>query len=66
MKTESQKQLEKYNINQLNTMLEKVKDMLFFPLQNEYKLSKTQLKEIKSDLEDRISELSIINNQKNE
>tara|TARA_R100001440_G_scaffold23448_1_gene38203 strand:- start:4908 stop:5096 length:189 start_codon:yes stop_codon:yes gene_type:complete len=62
MKTESQKQLEKYNINQLNTMLEKVEDMLFFPLQNEYKLSKTQLKEMKSDLEDRISELSIINN----
>jgi len=61
MKNERQKQLEKYNITELNTLLEKVKDMIFFPLQNMYQLSKKDLRDMQSDIEARISELSIQN-----
>ena len=61
MKNERQKQLEKYNITELNTLLEKVKDMIFFPLQNMYQLSKKDLRDMQSDIEARITELSIQN-----
>lgn len=61
MKNERQKNLEKYNITELNTLLEKVKDMIFFPLQNMYQLSKKDLRDMQSDIEARITELSIQN-----
>ena len=43
MKTHSQKQLEKYSLTELEIMLKSIKDMIFFPLQNNYNLSKKEL-----------------------
>ncbi len=57
MKTESQKQLEQYSLKELETMLKSIKEMIFFPLQNVYKLSKKELKEMKVDVETRITEI---------
>ena len=57
MKTESQKQLEQYSLKELETMLKSIKEMIFFPLQNVYKLSKKELREMKVDVETRITEI---------
>lgn len=57
MKTESQKQLEQYSLKELETMLKSIKEMIFFPLQNVYKLSKKELKEMKVDVETRITQI---------
>tara|TARA_R100001163_G_scaffold12696_1_gene11869 strand:- start:887 stop:1063 length:177 start_codon:yes stop_codon:yes gene_type:complete len=57
MKTHSQKQLEKYSLTELEMMLKSIKDMIFFPLQNNYNLSKKELKEMKKDVENRIIEI---------
>ena len=57
MKTESQKQLEQYSLKELETKLKSIKEMIFFPLQNVYKLSKKELKEMKVDVETRITEI---------
>ena len=57
MKTHSQKQLEKYSLTELEIMLKSIKDMIFFPLQNNYNLSKKELKEMKKDVENRIIEI---------
>jgi len=58
MRTNPQ-QLEKYNISDLQILLKAIKEMIFFPLQNKYDLSKTELIEMRKDIEDRIK---IINN----
>lgn len=57
MKTESQKQLEQYSLKELEIMLKSIKEMIFFPLQNVYKLSKKELKEMKVDVETRITQI---------
>ena len=57
MKTESQKQLEQYSLKELETMLKSIKEMIFFPLQNVYMLSKKELREMKVDVETRITEI---------
>ena len=57
MKTESQKQLEQYSLKELEIMLKSIKEMIFFPLQNSYDLSKKELKEMKVDVETRITEI---------
>jgi|TARA_R110000851_G_scaffold275662_1_gene428387 hypothetical protein len=57
MKTESQKQLEQYSLKELEIMLKSIKEMIFFPLQNGYNLSKKELKEMKVDVENRITKI---------
>ena len=57
MKTESQKQLQKYTLTELELMLQSIKDMIFFPIQNSYNLTKKELKEMKEDVENRITEI---------
>ena len=57
MKTENQKQLEQYSLKELEIMLKSIKEMIFFPLQNGYDLSKKELKEMKVDVETRITEI---------
>ena len=57
MYQKSQKQLEQYSLKELETMLKSIKEMIFFPLQNVYKLSKKELKEMKVDVETRITEI---------
>ena len=47
----NQKSLEKYNISDLQILLEAIKEMIFFPLQNKYDLSKNELKEMKKDIQ---------------
>ena len=57
MKTENQKQLEQYSLKELEIMLKSIKEMIFFPLQNGYNLSKKELKEMKVDVENRITKI---------
>ena len=56
-KTINQKELEKYSIAELELMLKDISEMIVIPIQNTYRLSNKELKEMKADVIDRIGEL---------
>ena len=58
MKTINQKELEKFNINELKKILNSINEMILIPIHNQYNLSTKDLKEMKIDVEDRIKEIN--------
>ena len=58
MKTINQKELEKFNVSELNKILESINEMIIIPIQNVWKLSNKDLKEMKIDVENRIKEIN--------
>ena len=57
MKTINQKELEKYNVSDLNKMLDSISEMIIIPIHNQYNLSTKDLKQMKKDIEERLDEL---------
>ena len=58
MKTINQKELEKFSVSELNKILESINEMIMIPIQNVWKLSNKDLKEMKIDVEYRIKEIT--------
>ena len=58
MKTINQKELEKFNVSELNKMLKSINEMIIIPIQNVWNLSSKDLKEMKIDVENRIKEIN--------
>jgi hypothetical protein len=58
MKSINQKELEIYTTAELRQLLKAIEEMLFIPIQNSYKLSNKDLRQMKKDVENRIDELN--------